>query len=136
MATNRHGSLDRVKVLLDTNALTLPVQFGLDLFMELGRLLGAYEPVVLEGSLLELERLSRGTGKDAAAAQVGRALAERCTVVRKPDIRGSVDDQIVRYAENTGSVVVTNDIALKKRLREKGIQVIGMRKRKILEIGG
>ncbi|MDD1673380.1 MAG: nucleotide-binding protein [Methanomicrobiales archaeon] len=136
MAADRHGSPDRVKVLLDTNALTLPAQFGLDLFRELERLLGAYEPVVLEGSFLELERLGRGAGKDAAAARVGHALAERCTVVRTSDIRGSVDDQIVRYAENTGSIVVTNDIALKKRLREKGIQVIGMRKRKILEIGG
>lgn len=125
-----------MKVLLDTNAFTLPVQFGIDLFSELERLLGAYEPVVLEGSLRELDRLGVGVGKDARAARVGRVLAERCTLIRDPKITGSVDEQIVMYAEKTGDIVVTNDIALKTILREKGIRVIGMRKKKTLEISG
>jgi rRNA-processing protein FCF1 len=125
-----------VKVLIDTNAFTLPVQFGIDLFSELQNLLGAYEPLVLEGTIRELEHLGRAKGKDASAARVGRALAERCTVVRDSSVTGTVDEQIVQYAEKSGSVVVTNDIALKNILKEKGVRVIGMRKKQTLEISG
>ena len=125
-----------MKVLIDTNAFTLPVQFGIDLFSELERLLGAFEPLVLEGTLRELEQLGAGSGKDASAARVGRMLAQRCTVVETSAPAATVDEQIVRYAEISGSTVVTNDVALKNTLREKGIRVIGMRKKKTLEISG
>jgi rRNA-processing protein FCF1 len=136
MASDWDGGSGRVKVLIDTNAFTLPVQFGIDLFSELERLLGAIEPLVLDGSLRELERLGEGFGKNASAARVGRALAERCTVVSAPGIPGTVDERIVRYAQKSGCAVVTNDIGLKRILREKGIRVIGMRRRRTLEISG
>jgi rRNA-processing protein FCF1 len=125
-----------VKVLIDTNAFTLPVQFGIDLFAELKRLLGSFEPLVLEGTLRELECLGTRSGKDASAARVGRALAERCSVVKAMDAEETVDGQIVRYAEKSGCLVATNDLGLKNTLLEKGIRVIGMRKKKILEISG
>jgi rRNA-processing protein FCF1 len=134
MASDRDGGSVRVKVLIDTNAFTLPVQFGIDLFSELERILGSYEPLVLDGTLQELQRLGAGSGKDASAARVGRALAERCTVVGVPG--GTVDERIVRYARKSGCTVVTNDIGLKHRLRESGIRVIGMRNHRTLEIWG
>jgi SSU processome protein Utp24 len=125
-----------VKVLIDTNAFTLPVQFGVDLFSELERILGAFEPLVLDGTLRELDRLGAGRGKDASAARVGRLLAERCTVVGVPGPAGTVDERIVQYAGSNGCAVVTNDIGLKHHLRDKGIRVIGMRSRRTLEISG
>jgi rRNA-processing protein FCF1 len=136
MASDRNGGSGRVKVLIDTNAFTLPVQFGIDLFSELERILGAFEPLVLDGTLRELERLGAGCGKDASAARVGRILAERCTIVRAPSPKGSVDERIVWYAQKSRCVVVTNDGGLKDMLREHGIRVIGMRKKKTLEISG
>jgi rRNA-processing protein FCF1 len=125
-----------VKVLIDTNAFTLPVQFGIDLFSELERILGGFEPLVLDGTLQELDRLGAGCGKDASAARVGRALAERCTVVCTSGMAGTVDERIVRYARTSGCAVVTNDIGLKHHLKKFGIRVIGMRNRRTLEISG
>lgn len=136
MAIDRYGSSDRVKVLIDTNAFTLPVQFGIDLFSELERILGAFEPLVLDGTLRELEQLGAGCGKDSSAARVGRSLAESCLVVQAPNPYGTVDEGIVRYAQKNGCMVVTNDGGLKTILREQGIRVIGMRKKRTLEISG
>jgi len=44
-----------VRVLLDANALMMPAQFGVDIFSEIELLIGAYEPVILEDILSELE---------------------------------------------------------------------------------
>lgn len=125
-----------MKVLLDTNALTLPVQFKIDLFGELGRLLGSFEPLVLKESLQELERLANGRGKDAAAAQVGIALCKRCTIVESDSMPGTVDEKIVRFAKRSRAAVVTNDAALKQILKEQGNQVISMRRMRTLEMVG
>ncbi len=136
MASDRDGGSGRVKVLIDTNAFTLPVQFGIDLYAELERILGAFDPFVLDGTLRELEGLGSGKGKDASAARVGRVLAQRCRTVGTPDASGTVDEQIVRYAQANECTVVTNDIALRQTLKERGIRVIGMRNRRTLEISG
>lgn len=136
MASDRDGGSGTVNVLIDTNAFTLPVQFGIDLYSELERILGAFDPFVLDGTLRELEGLSSGRGRDASAARVGRTLAQRCRIVSAPDASGTVDEQIVRYAQANGCAVVTNDIALRQTLKDRGIRVIGMRNRRTLEISG
>jgi rRNA-processing protein FCF1 len=59
-----------VSVLLDANALLVPVQFGIDIFEEIGRIVGGFEPLTLDSVLEELDRLSRGKGRDAIAARV------------------------------------------------------------------
>jgi hypothetical protein len=65
---------------LDTNALMMPVECGVRVFEELDRLLGGPELLVPAAVLGELESLSAGAGEAAAAASVGRDLADRCTV--------------------------------------------------------
>lgn len=122
-------------VLLDTNALMLPVQFRIDIFSELERILGKYRPVVLRGTIDELERIGQGGGENAVAARVGRSLAERCHVEEQKEEQGDVDSAIVRFAERNQCAVVTNDLGLKKTLQEKGIRVISMRKLKRLDGG-
>lgn len=136
MAVDRDGGSSRVKVLLDTNALTMPVQFGLDLFGELDRLFGNYQPLILKESIVELKRLAKGTGINATAARVGLALAERCAIVEGDERIKTVDERIAQYAESTHCAVVTNDSSLKSTLEKRNIPVISMRKLKKLEIGG
>ena len=60
MAVDRDGSSDRVKILLDTNALMMPAQFQIDLFGEISRLVGEFTPLVLSGVLNELHRYVDG----------------------------------------------------------------------------
>ena len=124
-----------MKVLLDANALMMPVQFQIDLFDELRELLGAFDPVVLPAIIDELTGLTRAKGRDGAAARFGLALGEKCTLADDAGERtGTVDDQVIDYATKTRCMVVTNDRRVRDALFEQGISVISMRKQKKLEI--
>lgn len=121
-------------VLLDTNAFMMPAQCRIDLFGELRNLLGAFEPVVVPAVLDELAGLARGRGRDAAAARLGLALTNRCTVVDSPDMSARVDDQILAYAEKNRCLVATNDRELRETLLSRGIGVISLKNNTKLEI--
>lgn len=134
MAVDRNGRSERVKVLLDTNALMMPGQFGIDIYRELECLFGDYEPMTLSDVMGELERITRGHGKDARAARMGMQLCSgRCTIL-DGETGESVDEKLILTAERTGSYVVTNDRLLRNALLARGIGVISMRKQKRLEI--
>ena len=113
-------------VILDTNALMMPVECDLRLFDELERLLGEVECVVPEAVLAELEKLSAGAGAEATAARVGRDLADRCTV-RSTDA-AYADDAVLELASETGvEAAVTNDTPLQERLLDAGVPVVSLR---------
>jgi rRNA-processing protein FCF1 len=123
-----------VRVLLDANALMMPVQFGVDVLEEIRWLIGSYEPVTLVDVQHELEGLAQGRGEDAAAARVGLSLTSRCTIIRDVPSVGTVDERIAEYAEKENCIVATNDRGLRRRLLRMGIDVITLRKKKTLEI--
>jgi rRNA-processing protein FCF1 len=112
----------------------MPAQYRIDLFSELGRLLGAYEPVVLESTLRELSGLAQSAGQDGAAARLGLTLAGRCTVVRGEPSAVTVDDEVIAYAKKTGCWVATNDRRLRDYLLDWEFGVISMRNGKKLDI--
>jgi rRNA-processing protein FCF1 len=122
-----------VRLLLDTNAFLLPVQFGIDLARELESIFGACELLTLEGVVRELQGIGSGRGSDAAAARVGLDLARRCTVIPSPGLSGDVDSEVIRTAEDTGCIVVTNDRAMRRSLLGKGLGVVTLRNRRKLE---
>lgn len=134
MAPDRDGNTRRVSVLFDANGLMIPGQFGVDVFSGIEDIVGSFEAVTLEEVVKELEGLSRGRGRDAAAAKVGLSLARRCIVQKSPVTDVPVDDMIVRFADSTGSMVLTNDRRLKERLLDKNIDVISLRNQKTLKI--
>jgi rRNA-processing protein FCF1 len=124
-----------VKVLLDANALMMPAQFQIDLFDELRNILGGFEPIVLSSVMRELEGLSRATGRHGAAARLGLALGEKCTIAENGDVSSvSVDAQVIDYAVQHNCMVVTNDRRVRDELFAHGIGVISMRKQKKLEL--
>ncbi|ASI99260.1 type II toxin-antitoxin system VapC family toxin [Thermococcus celer] len=127
-------------VIPDTNFLLVPGQFGVDVVSELNRVLDVRFRIAVPNVVLReldvIERKSRG--KDLVAIRMAKKLAERFEVVEvgrfgeKP-----IDDQILDFAvKNERVVVCTNDKGLKKRLRERGIPVVYLRSRKILELEG
>lgn len=124
------------RVVLDTNALMMPVECDVRVFDELDRLLGDYDPVTPHAVVDELEKLAAGAGAEGTAASVGRDLADRC---RLADTEAPyADDAVVELAERESAegdaVVVTNDRPLRDRLLERGVRVIGLRGRNTLEI--
>ena len=123
-----------MRVLLDTNALLMPAQFRVDLYDELLALFGDFEPITLEEVVGELSGLSRGRGRDAAAARVGLAMARRSTVVPSGSTAERVDDRVIEYARREGCTVVTNDRQLRKTLLGEGIDVVSMRRERTLEL--
>ena len=134
MAVDRHGRSGRVRILLDTNALLMPAQFGVDLYDELLGLFGDFEPITLEEVVGELSGLARGRGRDAAAARVGLALVRRSTVVPSGSTAEGVDNRVIEYARREGCTVVTNDRELRNALLREGVDVVSMRRQKTLEL--
>lgn len=114
-----------MQVVLDTNALMMPVEAEVRLFEELDRLLDSYEAIVPEAVLAELEALAEGAGTEAVAASVGQDLAGRARTVGHT--AAYADDAIVEVARDHDAIAVTNDRPLKRRLTEAEIPVIGLR---------
>ena len=135
-------------VVLDTNALMMPVECDVRVFEELDRLLPGADLVTPAAVVAELEKLRESNGAEGVAASVGRDLAERCRVVETA--ASYADDAVVELAtadarRETGAepepeagdgdgpggteetLVVTNDRPLAERLRERGVRVIGLR---------
>jgi len=121
-----------MKIILDTNALMVPAEFGVDIFSELGRL-GFDEWIVPPGVARELEGIaSRGRGKGRDAARVALSLMDRCRTIETEGAVGNVDDSIVELAVEMKVAVFTNDAELKGRLRERGVKVVHLRQRSYL----
>ncbi|UCH89144.1 MAG: twitching motility protein PilT [Thermoplasmata archaeon] len=111
------------KVILDTNALLMPFQFKLNLDSELTRLLGQYEIIIPSSVIAELENLYREKQKP-------RWIKSALSLAKKYQIEhvnGSGDDAICKAAQESNAIVVTNDKALKKRLKSRGVRTIWLK---------
>jgi rRNA-processing protein FCF1 len=115
-----------------------PFQFHIDIFEELEYLLQKKVDFIVPSSVkLELTSISSRGGEGAAEASLALQLASRCRVV---DVtlqpQETVDDAIVKAAQKLGAVVATNDIELKKRLRDINVPVVYLRDKSKLEVEG
>ena len=121
-----------MKVILDTNALMVPEQFGVEIFAELQRL-GYVQWQVPSSVLAELRILATKAdkGRDKVAARVALGLAERCSIASHAGV--DADLAIEELALSERAAVFTNDKALKRRLFSKGITVIYLRQGQYLE---
>ncbi len=119
-------------VLLDTNALMVPEQFGVDIFTELERL-GYYLFLVPAPVLRELRALAKLADgkKDRLAARIGLGLAKKCKTV---EALGEADLVLLDLALEMNAAVFTNDKELKKKLSSRGVTVVHLRQRRYLEI--
>lgn len=135
------GDRDReaAQVLLDSSFLFTPVNFEIDIFNELNKLLGRrFEPVILSATLRELQKLSRNKStKLRKQASLSLKFAEQCRIQEASEERHeSHDDLIVRIAHKMGYCVATNDKALRKRLRNLNVPVIFLRQKTKLTMTG
>lgn len=128
-----------VKVILDSNFLFIPLQFKIDIFEELVKLLNQHvDFVLLSPTREELRKLAeKGSPKLKKNASSALKLAEKCRVVHVNRAKGeSCDDVIVRVAEKWKCPVATNDRTLKKKLKNISVSVIYLRQKSRLEING
>jgi rRNA-processing protein FCF1 len=121
-----------MNVVLDTNALMMPVELNVRLFDELDRICPPeYDLFVPAAVLAELRKLAGGSGKEATAASVGADLATRAERVEHD--ADYADDAVLEVAHKLAATVVTNDRPLRDRLSEAGLPVIGLRGHNKLE---
>lgn len=135
----RRGLSLPLRVVLDTNFLTVPVKFGVDIFAEAERILEKRIEFVVLGSVVEeLERRMEETQKgDRSQFRVALALLERCRVEEVGyDKSQPVDDQLLEYTRSMGGVLATNDRELRERAILLGLPIIILRAKKRLELVG
>jgi uncharacterized protein len=127
------------RVIVDSNALFVPLNFGIDIFEELRRLLNAkFELVLISPVKRELEILAK---KPSPKTQHEAAFALSLTkklcyikIIQKPNEQ--TDDTILRAAKQWNAAVFTNDKVLKRKLRDISLPVIYVRAKSHLEIDG
>lgn len=127
-----------LKVILDSNAFFVPLEFKMDIFEELKTLLGRnLEFILLSPVKGELEVLAAGDEpKLRRQASFALRLAEKCRLVAVEKRDEATDDAIIRVAQSWGVPVFTNDRILKQRLRDISVPVIYLRQKSRLDIDG
>ncbi len=130
--------IEQIKVILDSNALFLPLEFRIDIFEEIKQLFGRnVEFVLLSPVKHELKLLAtKNIPKVRRQASFALRLAEKCKFVAIEDYGETTDDVIVRVAKNWSSPVFTNDRVLKRRLRDISVPVIYLRQKTRLDVDG
>jgi rRNA-processing protein FCF1 len=141
----------RKEVIVDTNALLLPVELGVDIFGELERL-GYLHIIVPKMVLNELDQIKQRPGlkgKERMAAKVGYALIRKYTEPSEQERRSlrcmvsieefeeegvqDTDELIVALALKRKAAVLTNDEELRSKLSRSGIVTVYLRGRNRLE---
>ena len=124
---------------MDSNALFAPLLFKIDIFGELERLVNRrFDLVLLSPVKRELETLAKkGSHQMRKNACYALGLAEKLKYVEiADDSIARTDDVIVEIAAVWKAPVFTNDVQLKKRLRDISVPVIYVRQKSHLEIDG
>ena len=119
------------KIVVDTNFLLMPYEYGIDLPGELIRIVhGPITLVISSGTMGELETLAGRNGARATAARFvlqNMALIKSRFPVEVVPSTGEVDKWIIKFAGNNGVAVATNDVPLRKKLLAMGVPVIAMK---------
>ncbi len=118
-------------VVLDTNMLLVPYQFGVDILEEIQRLLPGARIVTVKPVLKELEKIERQGLHGRLGVRIARKILERVEILDTPE--KPVDTLLVELAEK-GYIIATNDKELKKRVWERGGSVIFLREESHLEL--
>ena len=120
------------QLIIDTNAWMAITEFKLDIFAALERDCDfSYRIVVLQGIVEELEKIiseQRGRFRQAALIALGILKVKKIKIL--PEI-GNVDDLLVQHSKE-GDLVLTQDAALKKRLKRPYLTI--RQKKKIMMV--
>ena len=132
---------NKKRIILDTNFLLIPAQFGLDIFTELDKTLDySYSLFIMDKSLEELKEASKqqkGALKEAVKVTLSlvKSMKDNNKLNIIPAKTSYIDREILETADKE-TLVATQDLELRRKLHEKGIKTIVMRQRKHLVIEG
>jgi len=130
----------KTKVILDTNFLTIPGEFGIDIFSEIDRiLLEPYEICVLDKTIEELENLMVKLGKKKEVFNVKLGfimIKQKGLKTLHSSSTEYTDNAILEMAsKNPGGIIVaTQDKELREALRKQKIRVVELKQKKYLSL--
>jgi len=120
-------------VVLDTNALMIPYQSGINIEKEITRLLGICRIIVPSSVVEEMERLANEDGGTGRAAKLGLSIIKK-RGFRIMETENKGDDGVLETALKMESAIVTNDKELQKRAKEMNLPIIYPRGENRLEM--
>jgi len=137
--TSKSVRKEKTRIILDSNALFVPIQFKIDIDAELTTMLNKnFDLIVLSAVKRELEMLAeKSSPQQRKNARYALKLAQKYKNVKtngRPNV--TTDDVIVDTAKEWNAAVFTNDKQLRKRLRDISVPVIYLRQKSRLEIDG
>ncbi|MEK6939130.1 MAG: PIN domain-containing protein [Nanoarchaeota archaeon] len=119
-------------IIIDTNAWMAITEFKLDIFAALERDCDfSYKVTVLQGTIEELRKIvseQRAKFRQAALIALGIINAKKVKVIPES---GNVDDLLVQHSKE-GDLVLTQDAALKKRLKKPYLTI--RQKKRIMQV--
>lgn len=130
-----------VTIVIDTNFLTVPAQFGIDIFTETERIIDRrLDFVTLTAAIAELDTklVEASTIPEKQKFSIARELVSRCKVIDIDNTLAelSVDDQLLEYTVAVKGVLATNDKDLRNRAKKRGVPVLLMRGKKRIVLDG
>ncbi len=125
-----------MKILIDTSFLLACIQKGENLFYKLEEILKIpIEPIILENVLKELEKISMKRGKKSKEAKLALEIANKYKKISYNE-NISTDEALLEIAFKNKYPVLTCDMKLKKKLRERKLPVIFLKKDGKIDIEG
>ena len=119
------------RVVIDTNFMLIPFQFGVDIKSELDRILDyEYELCTTDSVMRELMLISREKSKDGRAAKASLEMAKNMTII---PTEGDADEGLLALASKD-TTICTNDKILKEKIKRKGAPLIYLRQKKYLAL--
>ena len=114
-----------LKVIFDSSFLLAVVEKPTTWFEDMTEALGRFQPILLDCTRGELEKMAGAQNRRARAARVSLDLASE--FAGAPCGGASVDDEIVSAALSTRAVVATIDSKLARALRAAHVTVVSLR---------
>ncbi len=107
-------------IILDTNILMAIPQFKIDIFTELQRICDfPYQVTVIDRSIKELESIkTHQKGKDKLAASIALQIIKKTNIHITDTTENRPVDDILADLSRKGAIIVTQDMALKKKLKK------------------
>ena len=118
-----------LQVIFDSSFLMAVVENPTTWFEDMTELLGKFRPATLDCVLAELRSLARGTTRRSRYAELALQLGKKFDSVSSGS--ADVDGEIVSYALSHNATVATIDRELIRSLRELGIKVVTLRRRRV-----
>ncbi len=119
-------------IIIDTSSILFAASNRKDIFEAVRENFPGFTMVISEGIVRELSNHSNAGGKTAGSAGLALMIIDKTAGMQIEKSTGYVDDWIVREWKKRRCIVCTNDIKLKKRLREIGASVLSVTRAGIL----